>query len=65
MHEFLVTYLKSLKKCSKIKVLPFVEQIKADTLEVNTFFRKYKKAGDIQDDLDVSLLKNYQVFKIN
>lgn len=53
LHEFLVTYLKSLKKCSKIKVLPFVEQIKADTFEALTFFKRYRKAGDIQDDLDI------------
>ncbi|TIC23338.1 vesicle fusion-related protein [Wallemia mellicola] len=53
MHEFLVTYLRMLKKCSKIKVLPFVEQIKADTLEAHTFFKRYRKAGDIQDDLDI------------
>ncbi|TIA87730.1 hypothetical protein E3P99_03017 [Wallemia hederae] len=53
LHQFLVVYLTALKKCSKIKVLPFVEQIKADTHETHLFFKRYRKSGDIQDDLDI------------
>ncbi|TIA93041.1 hypothetical protein E3P92_00954 [Wallemia ichthyophaga] len=53
LHEFLVTYLKALKNCSRIRVGPFVQQIKADMAEVHTFFKSHRKAGDIQDDLEI------------